>query len=313
MNQPTKRKHHYVWKYYLNGWCNTDKKVFYRTKKGKIACDNATGLARENGFYKISTLNTEDIVFILNFIQISDASVRNLHMGFLEKMILQSKQIELADKTNKYELSDRIKFNTLEDIHSNIEGDAVRIIQELRSGSHYYIFLENSRDNFLSYIGHQLLRTKYMREKFIKEFSNTAESKVLADKNWWLISVIFGVNTGYSLARSFSLKKTVMLVNETGIDFVTSDNPVVNVMDNDSAVTGNPPERMDLYFPVSPNLAYMINDSDSYGEGLVDATEEMVIALNTKMLQNSHETIFGNSREIIKSTKKQKLQGCEND
>lgn len=303
MSQHTKRKHHYVWKYYLNGWGNTEEKVCYRTKKGKIVCDYATGLARENDFYKISTLNTEDIVFILNFIQISDASVRNLHMAFLEKMILQSKQIELADKSNKTELSDRIKFNTLENIHSNVERDAVRIIQELRDGNYFYIFADESRGKLLSYVGHQFTRNKYSRERFIEAFGSSAEQKALSEKNWWIISIVFGVNIGYSLARSFHLKRTVMLINKTGIDFVTSDNPVINVMDNNSAVTGKPPERVDFYFPVSPNLAYMINDSDSYGEGLVDATEEMAIFLNTKMLQKSHQTIFGNSREIIKSTK----------
>lgn len=304
MNQPTKRKHHYVWKYYLNGWRNTEGKVCYRTKKGKIACDNATGLARENDFYKISTLNTEDIIFILNFIQISDVSVRNLHIAFLDKMILQSKQIELADKSNKTELSDRIKFNTLEDIHSRVEGDAVRIIQELRKGNYFYIFVDESRSKLLSYLGHQFSRNKYSRKQFVKAFGSPSEQKALADKNWWLISVVLGVNFGYSLARSFALKRTVMLINETGIDFITSDNPVINVMDSDSEITGIPPEHMDLYFPISPNLAYMVNDSDNYGEGLVNANEEMAIALNTKMLQQSDETIFGNSIEIIKSTKK---------
>ena len=303
MNQPTKRKHHYVWKYYLNGWCNTEGKVCYRTKKGKVICDSATGLARENDFYKISTLNTEDIKFILKVIEDSDVSVRKLHMAFLEKMILKSKEIELADKSNKTELSDKIKLNTLENIHSNVEGDAVRIIQELRKENYFYIFEYESRSKLLSYVGHQFTRNKYSRERFIEAFGSSAEQKALSEKNWWIISIVLGVNIGYSLARSFHLKRTVMLINKTGIDFVTSDNPVINVMDNNSAVTGKPPERVDFYFPVSPNLAYMINDSDSYGEGLVDATEEMAIFLNTKMLQKSHQTIFGNSREIIKSTK----------
>nr|WP_269835878.1 DUF4238 domain-containing protein [Pseudomonas sp. MF6768] len=95
------------------------------------------------------------------------------------------------------------------------------------------------------------------------------------------------------------------MVNDTDISFLTSDNPVINVHPSvrDKKLSGEAPTSTDLYFPISPTLAYMVNDSDTYGIGIVKADIELVKTLNKNMLMRSAETVFGNSKDIIRNTR----------
>ncbi|WP_368681406.1 hypothetical protein [Pseudomonas sp. URIL14HWK12:I6] len=71
----------------------------------------------------------------------------------------------------------------------------------------------------------------------------------------------------------------------------------------DKKLSGEPPSNTDFYFPISPKLVYMVNDSDTYGVGIVKAEVELVKTLNRNMLMRSSETVFGSSKEIIRNTK----------
>jgi hypothetical protein len=62
LDQPAKRRHHYVWRYYLGAWV-LNNKVFC-LMNGKIFEPNPIRVGIEKDFYAMSELSDEDIIFI---------------------------------------------------------------------------------------------------------------------------------------------------------------------------------------------------------------------------------------------------------
>ncbi|WP_080115876.1 DUF4238 domain-containing protein [Pseudomonas syringae] len=65
---------------------------------------------------------------------------------------------------------------------------------------------------------------------------------------------------GSSLSSFVRSDNHILIKNDTAIDFITSDCPVVNIHESTKQLKqGEPSEVLDLYFPVSPRLAYIIS------------------------------------------------------
>lgn len=300
-----KRKNHYIWAHYLKGWSINDQDVYHRAKKGVIA-SSVKGLGREIDFYKMRPLEADDIHFIKQWISITDEPIRKFHNSFLEKMIAFSCVHKLLAGDEHQVERAVLVHNTIEDIHTTVEGDVCPIIDALRAGDLSILDGEAALNNFLSYIGHQFARTRHSRNSWNNSASLLgADYQRLIQRNWWFFGVLVGVNVGYNIARHYRLKKIVWMVNETDVSFLTSDNPVINVHPSirDKQLSEEGSYRTDLYFPISPKLAYMINDSDTYGTGTIKVGIELVKILNKNMLMRSADTVFGDSKEIITSTK----------
>lgn len=301
-----KRGNHYIWAHYLRGWSHNKRDVFHRTKKGNIQAVSTKGLGREYEFYKLTPLDNVDVEFLEYWISLCTPATRPLHYGFLKRMIVYSCVLGVLDPIKDKAKRDEITFNTIEDIHTTVENDVRPTIDALRAGNFAALHEENALNNLISYMGHQFARTKVFRN--IVDSSARSDNEVinsLIKKNNWFMAILVGVNMGYSTAMYYDSKNVVWLTNNTDTRFITSDNPVINAHPSvlNRKPDGIPPLHTDLYFPISPTLAYMVNDSDYWGNGTVEATSEIAFALNRQMLIRCDETVFGDSMEIIKQTK----------
>jgi hypothetical protein len=305
-----KRNNHYIWAHYLRGWSKNNVDIYRRTRKG-VSSYPVQGLACEMDFYKISTLNDADVEFIQRWIFKADADLQEFHNAFLEKMIEHSCRISVLTEEKDIRKRELLLSNTIENIHEKIENDVKPILDALRNGKLSILNSIENRHNFHSYIGHQFTRTKFFRDTFAQAMKLSGDSAFdLTNKNWWFLSIIFGVNVGCSIDRFYYRKNVVWLVNKTDTPFLTSDNPVINVHPDvlDCEPNGVPPENTDFYFPISPTMAYMINDSDMYGVGVMEVDVSFAELLNRNILLRSDQTVFGDTADIIKKTKVPKPQ-----
>lgn len=301
-----KRNNHYIWAHYLKGWSKNNVDIFRRTRKG-ISSYPVKGLACEVDFYKISELNSADILFIQRWISKACAELQEVHKVFLADMLRLSHSIRALDGHGNARKRELLLSNTLENIHTTIEGDVKQVLDALRAGKLSMLNVAANRYNLHSYIGHQFSRTRFFRETFVEAMRLSGEEHYeLANKNWWFLSVIFGVNVGYNIDLSYNHKNVVWLTNNTEVPFLTSDNPIINVHPSvvDCPPSELPPEDIDFYFPISPTMAYMINESGAYGRGVVEADIRLAELLNRNVLLRSDKTVFGDTAEIIKNTKK---------
>lgn len=300
-----KRKNHYIWAHYLKGWSVNNQDVYHRAKKGVIA-SSVKGLGREMDFYKMTPLERDDVHFLKQWISMADEPLRKFHSSFLDKMIAFSAVHQLLDGEDRKIDRDILIHNTIEDIHATVESDVRPIVDSLRSGDFAAIETETALNNFHSYMGHQFARTKHSRSNWESSASTlNADYHRLMQRNWWFLGIMVGINVGYNIARYYHRKKIVWLINKTEISFLTSDNPVINVHPKVRSIklSGEAPDSTDFYFPISPKLAYMVNDSDAYGEGMIEVDVDLVKMLNKNILMRSAETVFGDSKEIIRSTR----------
>lgn len=304
-----KRNHHYVWSYYLKSWA-TGNNLFYISKKGNISRDSVRGLAKETDFYKINPFNADDIEYIKRFSSKSPQFLQEIHMSYLQYFIKLSKVSNTISesKINSEDLKtidSVIRHNSLENLYSEFEGITVKVITELSQGKKNALDSKQNMFAFCSFIGHQILRTQRMKEKFVQTSkSNSLTTVYDYEKNWWFLSFILGLNLGWSLYESRTRDKHIYITNNTDIPFIASDNPIINVH---STVKGlnefEAPEYADFFIPLSPRYAYMINDSSDYDHLEASISAEEVKTFNQAIYEKSYKTVFASEESILKGIK----------
>ena len=310
-----KVKHHYVWEYYLKRWA-VKNEVCWVTKKGKIRWDSPKGMCREDGFYKVSILDDIDIDFIRFMLMKSPSSLKRWHEKNLDSFIQISNAIKLAKKltvTDKDLLrsEEALLYNSLEDMYCKVEAGAMQAIDGLAKGDLSVIHAPESSVGLYFYLGHQVTRTKAMKDRFFKLSMESdrypeavKEIKILMEKNWWFLCFVFGHNLGWSIYNSRFDDKPLLVRNKSDVSFITSDSPVINVHPgNVDVANGEPPKYLDLLFPVSPEYVLMINSSSEWNYLETGADEESVVYFNSLIASKAHLSIYANNEMLIKSNK----------
>lgn len=307
-----KKRHHYVWAHYIRNWA-VENHIYYVSPKGRVAQANANALAAEKEFYRIHHLDDEDIKYIWGWIEKSEPGLKKLHWDFFQDFIVRAGLVKMASRLPESDdlrqASAAIEFNSLEDVHSNFESGARVVMDRLSAGSREVLSDDKSMMDLCSYLGHQLTRTKFFREKTLAAIRAKMSANVehlryldLTEKNWWYVNFLQGLNAGWSFYSSRKNKRILFLVNNTDVGFITSDNPVINIHPSVELLSpGEAPVSMDLYFPISPKYAVMMNDSDSYVhmEGGVSIGD--VGFLNKKVARSAYESIYGSQSDILKA------------
>ncbi|MFZ6727667.1 DUF4238 domain-containing protein, partial [Undibacterium sp. MH2W] len=109
----------------------------------------------------------------------------------------------------------------------------------------------------------------------------------------------YGMNIGFSMYVERSNARHALLINDTSVPFITSDHPVVNVHSCVSETELAVPKHADLYYPISPRVAYIICDSEQFRSGKNEVDEATVMELNSKVATQAMVHIIGNTMEAI--------------
>ena len=311
---PIKKKHHYVWSFYLKQW-EKKGKVWYRTQKNNISQDSVKGLSQLPNFYKINPLTSEDVKYINMWPVSGTDSLKEFQASQLDFFTNISKIISASQQHQKFSkikeaqhIIKALTHNSLEDTHAIIEKLALPIIKELVKGNGDCLSTTANMVSFCNFIGHQLLRTRKLKELMFEAMqnigSNDSERKIFADlfiKNWWFLSYRLGTNVGQNLFTHVGTEFHTFVHNNTSIDFITTDQPVINIHDSvrHSTIGSPPPKEMDIYYPLSPRYAYIISKSDKFNH-LQNCTDPATVQdLNTRMAEKAHINIYGTSRESL--------------
>ena len=140
-------------------------------------------------------------------------------------------------------------------------------------------------------------------------YINTAHShaqfknyKIDIEKIWFFISFSIGNILAYNIIRLRKAKVT-LLINQSNIEFITSDQPVVNLQDE--LDKNNSAKYFELYLPISPTTAIIVDfesNSDSFKEVNIQDTE-YVKKFNDKIIKESDIFIFSKTEEYLERIK----------
>lgn len=89
----------------------------------------------------------------------------------------------------------------------------------------------------------------------------------------------------------------VLVDNDTGTPFLTGDQPIINLQHTHA---GKPPEKFELYYPLSPTKAmFFVESSNKRGDFPFSAVS--VNNYNMMIVKNSHEQVFSNSEQYLRN------------
>ena len=320
-----KRKHHYIWAYYLKQWSENNRDIWHTTSKNKIVLDSVYGIAWEKDFYKINFLDNQDVDFIKLFTSGSNAELKEIHSGFINDFVLMSNVYayskRLKPRKELQQALEEFQHNALENLHGSHENDVLKVIQNLKEGRVEILNDSQNRINFFQFIAMQITKTKSFQKSLNVTFEDKERFEAIPDrpyshsaykrlviKNRWLLSYLIGINIGHSLMGSFELNKHVLLRNNTEEGFITSDKPVINVHSCvfHSKASVCAPQNVDFYYPISPNYAYLIYGDNTTKEKVKNLSLSEVKAYNNKMYQSKTAHVFSSSEALIKAIRKRK-------
>lgn len=208
-----KNKNHYVWEKYLQNWA-MDGKVYWVTPKNKkIRFDSTKGMCMELGFYKIHQLEIKDVQYLKAWTSKSPKHLEDMHNKLIGDFVRISEIIKAYEMVNNNnplleKASKALQHNSIENLYCGVENGARSAIENLACGDLSVLKKESNLIGLYSYLGHQITRTKAIKDRFISSAHNISNSELeksmlcLAERNWWLLSYILGTNIGWSLYES---------------------------------------------------------------------------------------------------------------
>ena len=214
-----------------------------------------------------------------------------------------------ADKFTESAVNDMI-----EDLYSEDEGEFITMIEALRAGNadFYYhpyhkpnMVFDNTKRAFLTYLCTQHYRTKAARKRLVDGLNEMLKNDMIyklginkdnirpehiAFHIFWFIEGLLADNLYEKNAH------LTILNNQTSTPFLTTDQPVINILADYQVITDMPRDIV-LYYPLSPNIAITVNDANK--ECFIDLTETEVEKYNCLLAAASFELIFSNLKEVI--------------
>ncbi|ENC9555251.1 DUF4238 domain-containing protein [Aeromonas hydrophila] len=246
-----KKNQHYVSQFYLKNWSIDGQKVYAYLKKPIFM--NTKEIASENYFYRIQSINSPTRNILLKLL----AKLKSPLISGLLKDTIDSLYIVdlLGKKSDNKQLKDeeaKFKTNAVENIYSIIEECAAVDIGTILNNN-IKTFDINNYQNVLRYATYQLVRTQKGRDRFKTDASDELYEKDIDFQTYHTFqSLILAEKLTLSLIER--LYKITLLNNDTDINFITNDNPAINL---------NKIEDFDvkLYLPLSPRKAIIVENS----------------------------------------------------
>ncbi|WP_239470648.1 DUF4238 domain-containing protein [Archangium violaceum] len=153
-----------------------------------------------------------------------------------------------------------VQINTLEEgIHSEIEGDVVEIVDELRRGN---LAVLNDDDNFVSFarfIAMQHLRTPLMIGRMTRALLEFPQLKCNVDAIMGPLRAVYSTTMGAGIFFRRTLSQITLIDAPSDARFIAGDHPLVNLRAVE--VNDEPPTELEIYYPLTPSLALILDFS----------------------------------------------------
>lgn len=292
-----KRRHHYVWRKYLGAWSKNNK--IWCMRGNRIFQSALMGVGQKKDFYKIKNLENEDVRYIKLMISKMDPQVQVMSkrwVYFFEK-ITSTRELTNSGDAELEELKKEILYNTEEDLYAHTESSHANILNSLLNQEFSSLSTKKGRLDFLHYAFIQYFRTLKIQQQIIRYTQPpTALGRPNLENCWPVLRHIFSYNMTLSLASDPSYRLFV-LHNEDSIQLLSGDQPVINTYAIGKP-DGEPVYGIELYHPISPNLAIIVSNSTRWLEKK-HLSQNEVEFFNRAIIEASADQIYSNEKSTL--------------
>lgn len=290
---------HYVWRSYLSEWC-TGKKIWcIRAGQSNAFETNVRNVGAQRNFYKIWDL-TEPEMSLLNSLidRAVSEELRELNRGWIDlfdyvfklKRYLEEHSVTVEQKEFLTEKVNDASEELVESFHMKVEGASKWIMDSLRKADDSFFLNDELKVDFINFLTLQFFRTKRFRN-LIQSVGGVPGYD--SDRIWVYMKFILATNVGLALFSHSSKYKLIFMKNNSDVDFIVGDQPVVSLSEVDD-------DLLTLYYPLSPKLALIFTYDEVYDHYLTNAASETdVDCFNHVVYDNSVEQIFGTQPEVL--------------
>lgn len=273
MTKELKKRQHYVWKHYLKPWTVNGK--VYCQRNGETFHTNPINIGQKRYFYKSEPLSDADLTFLISFLQNVEPTARQS----LYKLL------DLYNYTTNS--SEYLKKCGIEDFHSDIENSAITILEKLYLED--LSFFDNNyeeKNAFSLFVAAQYTRTNKIKNNILSADFKTPN---INKENLGRVFHLFITDAIGNWI--FSKAKLTLLINDSDIDLITGDQPVLNINgDPNYEIT---PEKFELYYPISPKKALYFSEKTA-GEKNIKKNE--VKEYNELIRKHSYEQLYSKQK-----------------
>lgn len=289
MNKPTRRQHT-VWRKYLRAWATNDQ--ICCAMAGKSFSASLMKIGQERDFYRMHEMTEADIALIrATFIApMGNPLLREMSeqwigvFDHIRKMRLLAEQLGI-DASSALEDT---YIQGEESLQSSIEQNAIHLLDRLLAEDDFCLVETSDYGIFMHFMMTQYFRTSRMLENLRRgmgdRFGGTLE------RSMGLMRHMFASTAGFTLLAEREVMKSYLLVNDSGVPFITGDQPVINVMavdlPDDKAV-----DDCEFYYPLSPRKALFIAKRSDYSSGKV--SEAQAREFNRLIAVAAEKQIYG--------------------
>jgi Protein of unknown function (DUF4238) len=304
-----KKLHHKVARFYLKAWDvegrDTEDAQVFCLQNDTIRRDNLRNVGAENHFYRLRELSESDVKFIRE-VAIADSpeTLKPYHETLVRYFSLPHKirkQLESSGNATPEQLAPvrGVIAEMNEDLHTSIEDSFKPFLASMLAGDLRFYIDPCEATNFFRGIAAQYLRTDLVKKA--QRMWMAGEIEVFERVANVLVH-IYAVNLGYSLYTDRERYRIVLLENHTDVPFVTADQPAINIASNPTDT--KPPEKFELYYPLSPTKAMLLVDpSSKHLPSDLSLSVMSVHVYNSHMAAHSYQQIYGSTRQILESVR----------
>lgn len=270
---------------------------------GRIFESNIMGIGQKRDFYKLKYLSSHDIAFVRRLVvDVSPKHLQDLHENLIYQFALVFRLREWATLKGINDravdiIFDQAIHNLEENLHTGIEQTAIKYIDAiLREDIEFYNTDEGCRD-FSYFLCTQYMRTDNAKQRVLEAVDSI--EGIDFETIWNVLSHIFATNMGWVLFAERRLYKMILMKNETEKEFLTGDQPVLNTHAK-PGVSNILPEKLELYYPVSPRIAILIREAEEYKDVQQQlVTESDVLNYNNLVVRNSRRQVYATSVDVL--------------
>lgn len=269
-------------------------------REGKIFNTGLMNIAQEKYFYEIKKLSKNDILFLQNFVgSISTGIIREANLKWVDlfSFVHRFEELVKQDGSLTKELEKNINElvkNLNEDSHAFIETQSIDYLEKLLKKDSSFFENDEDRGKFLVYLVAQYVRTKSMRERLLNNAGATKDINV--ENCIGALSHIVTTTIAFNMFASPEFRTITFLENDSGVEFITSDQPIINIQAYNTPAD-KAPEKLEFYYPISPSLAILL--SQDVKDSSIKLSEKKVEDYNQKLISFSLEQIFSSSEELL--------------
>lgn len=306
MHIEKKKRQHFVWRKYLRKWARNDR--IFCLMDERIFETGLMNIGQERYFYKLKELSEQEVAFVTALIECDNRPmIRELNHGWIKPFVdvfelrrqLDSKGM-LSQEMD--EMLDAFICNHEEDFHCSIESEGDEFLELLYNRDLSFYDDDERLTSFLFFICEQYFRTQNISQN-VGRLMGSSESLKGIDMHaiWAILRHVCATSAGFSLYQERDRFRPTLIENDTGIPFITGDQPVINTY----AVGSNleqEPEDLEFYYPITPSIALLLTEREEYrAKSMVLANETDVRKYNKYILDQSGRQIYSSSRDVLEA------------